>query len=164
MLCYDLQKISIFFSIKSIWCNTQQPRQRPRDARSRDLELLQEDIFIYWYSFPNWRDVSWIPEGGLWNSSSKLRDFCKWKSVVVRLSAFQGHSLIIKALDFTTYPCRRLFATSPVKESISFWWMLSGRSRQHFKIRSGVFCIRRMCENIFGALEIVGAQLKEKRK
>ena len=46
---------------------------------------------------------------------------CKWKSVVVRLSAFKGHSLIIKALDFTTYPCRRLFATSPVKESISFW-------------------------------------------
>ena len=36
--------------------------------------------------------------------------------------------------------------------------MLSGRSRQHFKIRTGVFCVRRMCENIFGALEIVGAQ------
>jgi len=30
---------------------------------------------------------------------------CKWKNVVVRLSAFKGHSLIIKALDFTTYPC-----------------------------------------------------------
>ena len=40
-------------------------------------------------------------------SSGKLRDFCKWKGVVVRLSAFKGHSLIIKikALDFTTYPC-----------------------------------------------------------
>lgn len=27
----------------------------------------------------------------------------KVESVVVRLSAFQGHSLIIKDLDFTTY-------------------------------------------------------------
>ena len=41
--------------------------------------------------------------------------------------------------------------------------MLSERSRQHFKIRTGVCCIRRMCENIFGALEI-GELKKEKRK
>ena len=36
--------------------------------------------------------------------------------------------------------------------------MLAGRSWQHFKIRTEVCCITRMrCENIFGALEIVGA-------
>jgi len=52
-----------------------------------------------------------------------------------------------------------------IKESISIWRMLSGRSRQHFKIHTGVCCIRRMCENLFGALEIVGPQEgKEKEK
>ena len=43
--------------------------------------------------------------------------------------------------------------------------MLAGRSWQHFKIRTEVCCIKRMCENIFGALEIVGAKEgKEKER
>ena len=149
--------------MKSIWCNTQQPRQRPTDARSRVGVTSRRYIHLLIL-------ISKLERCFL-NTRRGLVKFpvanyvtCKWKSVVVRLSAFEGHSLIIKSLDFTTYPCRRLFATSPVKESISFWWMLSGRSWQHLKVRTGVFFIRRMCENIFGALEIVGAQLKEKRK
>ena len=103
MLCYDLQKISIFFFNKKY---LMQYTAATTEAKRRQVPGWSYFKKIYSFIDTHFQIGEMFLEyqkGACEISSGKLRDFCKWKSVVVRLSAFKGHSLIIKALDFTVH-------------------------------------------------------------
>ena len=100
MLCYNLQKDQFFSNKKYLMQYTAAKRRQVPGCinTSRRYFLLLILIAKLERCFLNTR------RGPAKFPVANYVTFARQaKSVVVRLSVFQGHSLIIKALDYTTY-------------------------------------------------------------
>ena len=64
----------------------------------------------------------------------------------------------------TANASKKEWRTSPVKESNSIWWILSGRSWQHLKIRTGVFVSEECVKTYLEHLKLLELKKKNRKK